>query len=119
MQATGTRAGEGLTGAPLDNDNFDPRQRQLARQHQPRRTSAGNHDRMLAHRRIPAGITHFVLPIQLVVTRLSGTKRCDRGLPASPRCATYEKWKERVPSGYRPGGRTTPRYRHAGVTSFG
>ena len=35
-----------LAGAPLDNGNVDPRQRQLARQHQPRRTSSGDHHRM-------------------------------------------------------------------------
>ena len=39
-----------LAGAPLDDGDVDPRQRQLARQHQPRRASAGDHHRMLGHR---------------------------------------------------------------------
>ena len=39
----------GLAGAPLDNGNVDPRQRQLARQHQPCRTSSGDHHRVLGH----------------------------------------------------------------------
>ena len=33
--------------APLDDGDVDPRQRQLGRQHQPRRTSSGDHHRML------------------------------------------------------------------------
>ena len=52
VQAARARAGEILAGAPLDNGDVDARQRQLARQHQPCRTSAGDHHRMLAH-------THF------------------------------------------------------------
>jgi hypothetical protein len=51
------RADEVLAGASLDNGNVDPRQRQLARQHQPRRTSSGDHHRMLGHSHTPAGIT--------------------------------------------------------------
>ena len=47
VQAAGARAGEVLAGAPLDDGDVDARQRQLARQHQPRRTSAGDHHRML------------------------------------------------------------------------
>ena len=43
------RAGEILAGAPLDDDNVDAGQRQLPRQHQPRRTSTGDHYRMLRH----------------------------------------------------------------------
>ena len=37
-------------GAPLDDGDVDARQRQLARQHQPRRTASGDHHRMLGHR---------------------------------------------------------------------
>jgi len=46
VQTTCARAGDVLAGAPLDNRNVDPRQRQLARQHQPRRTAPGDHHRM-------------------------------------------------------------------------
>ena len=49
VQTAGTRVGEVLTRAPLDDADVDPRQRQLARQHQPCRTSAGDHHRMLCH----------------------------------------------------------------------
>ena len=56
VQTARARAGEVLAGAPLDNGNVDARQRQLARQHQSRRTSSGDHHRMLGHRHTPAGI---------------------------------------------------------------
>ena len=56
MQTACARAGEALAGAPLDDGNVDPRHRQLARQHQPRRTSSGDHHRMLGHSLTPAGI---------------------------------------------------------------
>ena len=55
VQAARARADELLAGAPLDNGNVDARQRQLARQHQPRRTSSGDHHRMLGHRHPPIG----------------------------------------------------------------
>src|SRR5713226_45937 len=43
------RSGEVLAGAPLDNRDVDPRQRQLARQHQPRRAAPGDYHRMFGH----------------------------------------------------------------------
>jgi hypothetical protein len=46
VQTARARAGEVLAGAPLDNRNVDARQRQLARQHQPRRTASGDHHRI-------------------------------------------------------------------------
>jgi hypothetical protein len=49
VQTACARADEVLAGAPLDNDDVDPRQRQLARQHQPRRASAADHHRMFGH----------------------------------------------------------------------
>ena len=49
-QTACARAGEVLAGAPLDDGDVDARQRQLARQHQPRRTASGDHHRMLGHR---------------------------------------------------------------------
>jgi len=51
------RAGQVLAGAPLDDGDVDPRQRQLARQHQPGRTSSGDQHRMLGHRHPPVAIT--------------------------------------------------------------
>src|SRR5207244_930720 len=47
--------GEVLAGAPLDDGNVDARQRQLARQHQPCRTSSGDHHRTLGHRHTSIG----------------------------------------------------------------
>ena len=61
VQAACGRADAVLAGAPLDNGDVDPRQRQLARQHQARRTSAGDHHRMLHHRHAPSGITPRIL----------------------------------------------------------
>ena len=46
VQTACARAGQLLGGAPLDDGDVDPRQRQLARQHQARRASSGDHDRM-------------------------------------------------------------------------
>ncbi len=54
VKASGSRSVEMLTGASFDDDDLDPRQRQLARQHQPGRTSTCDHHRMLGHRRSPA-----------------------------------------------------------------
>ena len=53
VQAARARAGEVLVGAPLDDRDVDPRQRQLGRQHQPGRTASGDHHRMLGHRPAP------------------------------------------------------------------
>jgi hypothetical protein len=53
MQTACARAGELLAGAPLDNGDVNPRQRQLARQHQPWRTSSDDHHRMVGHRHTP------------------------------------------------------------------
>ena len=52
-QTACARAAEVLAGAPLDNGNVDARQRQLARQHQPGRTSSGDYHRMFGHRPPP------------------------------------------------------------------
>jgi hypothetical protein len=53
VQTACARAGEVLAGAPLDNGDVDARQRQLTRQHQPRRTSSDDHHRMVGHRHTP------------------------------------------------------------------
>ena len=72
VQTAGARAGEILAGAPLDDGDVDARQRQLARQHQPGRTSSGDHHRMVGHRHSSRfgcartarrhRCTHFVTP---------------------------------------------------------
>ena len=53
VQPACARAGKVLAGAPLDDRDVDARQRQLARQHQARRTRAGDHHRVLGHRPRP------------------------------------------------------------------
>ena len=58
VQTAGARAVEVLAGAPLDDGHVDPRQRQLARQHQPRRAAAGDHHRMFGHATTP-----FLTPV--------------------------------------------------------
>jgi hypothetical protein len=50
VQSAGTRAGKILAGAPLNDGNVDLRQREFARQHQPRRAASGDHHRMFGHR---------------------------------------------------------------------
>ena len=100
MQAARARADEVLAGAPLDNGDVDPRQRQLARQHQPRRTASGDHHRMLGHRHPPGSSVDFdnnarmsLLPFLnvLALTRGSGQRQrlyaTPPGLPQAPRCA--------------------------------
>ncbi|MGH3959426.1 hypothetical protein [Mycobacterium sp.] len=54
MQTTCPRANQVLVFTPLDNGNVDSGQRQLARQHQPRRACSGNHHRMLGYRFDPS-----------------------------------------------------------------
>src|SRR6266511_3008442 len=49
MQTARARAGKVLAVAPLDDGDIDARQRQLARQHQPRRAASGYHHRMFGH----------------------------------------------------------------------
>jgi hypothetical protein len=89
VQTARARAGQILAGAPLDNGNVDARQRQLARRHQPRRTSSGDHHRMIGHSHTPAGsvdsntrISHLPIPQILAWgQRLCGTPR---GLKQAP-----------------------------------
>ena len=49
VQTSGARAFEPEAGASLDDEDVGPRQRQLRRQHHPRRTAAGDHNCMLGH----------------------------------------------------------------------
>ena len=74
VQPTCARAGQVPAGAPLDDRHVDARQRQLARQHQPRRASPGNHHCMLGHHCIP--VPRLVLRPAIL--------RHHRGLAASP-----------------------------------
>jgi hypothetical protein len=54
VQTTCAWAGEVLVGSPLDDGDVDAGQRQLARQHEPRRAPSGDHHRVLGHRRTPS-----------------------------------------------------------------
>jgi len=49
VQSTRARAGQILVGTTLDDRDVDSRQRQLARQHQSRRTATDDHHRMFGH----------------------------------------------------------------------
>ena len=96
-QTACARAGEILVGAPLDDRDVDPRQRQLARQHQPRRTSSGDHHRVLGHRHPPIGTRGTANPAMV----LASTPRwCSttRALPQAPRAL----YSERERSEYSP-----------------
>jgi hypothetical protein len=75
VETSSPRPVEVLTGASLDDYDVDARQRQLARQHQPGRTSSGYHHRMLGHRRTP-GIT----PAATVVRTLIRSMKTLRGV---------------------------------------
>ena len=115
VQAAGARADEVLAGAPLDNGNVDARQRQLARQHQPCRTSSGDHHRMLGHRVTPVGTSDrstssdsgsksprdpcvdtntriSVSPVPEVLAQASVLRRVP-GLEASPLGAICMEWR--------------------------
>ena len=54
VQTPGSRAVDLLVGASFDDDDVDPRQRQLARQHQPGRAASRDHHRMFGHRVDPS-----------------------------------------------------------------
>ena len=55
VNSAGPRVGEHVIGTPLDDRDVDLRQRQLGRQHHPRRTASGDDHRMLRHRHTPLG----------------------------------------------------------------
>ena len=80
MKAAGPRADEHVIGTPLDERDVDLRQRQLSRQHHPRRTASGDHHRMLGH------MPPLVFPLLLVRPEIL---RTDRGLAASAPCALH------------------------------
>jgi len=83
VQAARARANQILRDASLDDGDVDPRQCQLARQHQPRRASPGNHNRVVGYRFYP----HFATPDSLSST--FGQRFCamTRVLPQAPQCA--------------------------------
>ncbi len=76
VKTAGSRSVDLLTGASFDDDDVDPRQRQLARQHQPSRTTSCDHHRVLGHRGLPvdpsaegnAPIPQLLAPQLLAVT---------------------------------------------------
>ncbi len=51
VQAARARAGEVLAGAPFDEGDIDAGERQLAREHEPRRPRSDDHHGVLGHRR--------------------------------------------------------------------
>ncbi len=53
VDSAGPRVGEHVIGTPLDDRDVDLRQRQLGRQHHPRRTASGDHHPMLRHPALP------------------------------------------------------------------
>ena len=53
VKTPGSRSVDILVGASFDDDDVDPRQRQLARQHQPGRTASCDHHRVFGHRDAP------------------------------------------------------------------
>ena len=53
VQAARPLAGKLLAGTSLDDGDVHPRERQLPRQHQPRRPAADDHHRMLGHTATP------------------------------------------------------------------
>ena len=70
VQATRAPAGEILARASLDNRDVDARQGQLARQHQARRASSGDHHRVLRHRPRLYGTTRDLRQAPLGAIRL-------------------------------------------------
>ena len=58
VEPSGPPPVELLVGPPLDDEDIDPRQRQLGREHQPRRSPSRDHHLMLGHRRSPAFAMH-------------------------------------------------------------
>jgi hypothetical protein len=58
-----------VIGTPLDDRDVDPRQGQLGRQHDPRRTAAGDHHRMLGHGHTPVGYVEKNTRISLLQLR--------------------------------------------------
>src|SRR6266700_462546 len=77
VQTSGARALELEAGASLDDEDVGPRQRQLRRQHHPRRTTAGDHNCMLGH-----------TPL-LISQRLSGNSAPYPGACGKPREPYY------------------------------
>src|SRR5215204_2452096 len=101
VQTARARAGEVLAGAPLDDGNVDARQRQLARQHQPGRTSSGDHHRMLGHSRAPAGMTPVATsgtPTRASRSAKSGGAHTDISAPSARNCTASPTIGSRSPS---------------------
>ena len=83
MQTACARAGELLVRAPLDDGDVDARERELGRQHQPRRTSSGDHHGVVRHgRRLCAMTRACRKPPSLAEAEVGITPR--RSTPGAP-----------------------------------
>src|SRR5262245_18766180 len=96
MQSAGTRAGKILAGATLDDGNVDLRQREFAREHQPRRSASGDHHRMFVHR-----TSSFTMSAKFDLAR--GPCRKPRGACQCPLCTCMRLSLHEVYTAARPG----------------
>ena len=62
----GSRSVDSLRGAAFDDRDIDPRERELARQHQPRRATSCDQDLMLRHAHTRTGYVDFDPRISLL-----------------------------------------------------
>jgi hypothetical protein len=95
VETPGPRAVEVLAGAAFDDDDVDPRQRQLRRQHHPGRPATRDRHRVLGHRRTPpvvlsSGLGSTRIPRLLGSSVIAGSASGGHGqhvlsLAASPR----------------------------------
>jgi hypothetical protein len=83
VKSAGARASEPLIGSALDDHGVGPGQCQLRRQHHPGRTSADDHDVMIAHH-----FFHLELPPMAASVR-PAMMRQHPVLTSSPRCSRY------------------------------
>jgi hypothetical protein len=70
--AEGTAAREVLIGPPLEDGDVHARQRQLAREHESRRSGASDHDRMSGHRALLIGMRRERSPTVTTTFALGG-----------------------------------------------
>jgi len=61
VQTAGTRPDKRLARPQFDDDDVDPRQRELARQHQTGRASADDHNLVLGHAHTPAARVRLIV----------------------------------------------------------
>ena len=82
VQPAGARSVDLLVGAPFDDGDVDPRQRQLARQHQPGRAASGDHHRVVGL--VPCPTTVVLGSYQMVEPHVANVPQQRRGNVASP-----------------------------------